>query len=353
MTDHSWHPPAIPPLAQHLAADLQARIDAKTKPPGALGRLEEIALQLGLMQATTHPELRKPTVVVFAGDHGLAAEGVSPFPPEVTPQMVANYLAGGAGINVFARAANLAIVVVDAGIAVDMPPHPDLLVRKVRCGTRNALHEDAMTDAEVALCLSRGAEVVAGIAEAGCNAILPGEMGIGNTSAAALLTSALAPAPLDECIGIGAGHVGAGLAHKKAVLAKVQQRRPDVHDPFAALVAFGGCEIAMMVGAMLEAASRRMLIVVDGLIATSAALVAARIAPAVSDYMQFAHASGDRSHHHALTALGGRPLLDLGLRLGEATGAALAWPLIAAAAGFLAEMATFESAAVSQRTITA
>ncbi len=353
MTDRPWQTPAIPPLAQHLAAALLARIDAKTKPPGSLGRLEEIALQLGLMQATTEPVLRAPTVLVFAGDHGFAAEGVSPYPPEVTPQMVANFLAGGAGINVFARAAGLPVKVVDAGIATEMPAHPDLLALKVRAGTRNALHEPALTAAEVALCLTRGAQVVAALAAQGCNAILPGEMGIGNSSAAALLTSALAPAPLDHCVGIGAGHDSAGLTRKRDVLLRVQQRHPDVREPLAALAAFGGCEIAMMAGAILEAASRRMLVVVDGLIATSAALVAARIAPAAAGYMVFAHASGDRSHATALAALGGRPLLDLGLRLGEGSGAALAWPLIAAAAAFLAEMATFDSAGVSGRAVEA
>jgi nicotinate-nucleotide--dimethylbenzimidazole phosphoribosyltransferase len=303
-----------------------------------------------MIQATTEPVLRAPTVVVFAGDHGLAAEGVSPFPPEVTPQMVANFLAGGAGINVFARAAGLAVVVVDAGVAADLPPHPDLLLLKVRAGTRNALHEPALTDEEVTLCLARGALVAAGLAEQGCNAFLPGEMGIGNTSAAALLTSALASLPLDECIGVGAGHDPAGLARKRAVLARVQQRHPEVRDPLAALAAFGGCEIAMMAGAMLEAASRRMLVVVDGVIATSAALVAVRLAPGAAGYMLFAHASGDTSHARALEALGATPLLDLGLRLGEATGAALAWPLVAASVAFLDEMATFESAGVSGRT---
>jgi nicotinate-nucleotide--dimethylbenzimidazole phosphoribosyltransferase len=349
MTERPWQAPAIPPLAQHLAAALQARIDTKTKPPGSLGRLEEIALHLGLIQGTTEPELRAPTVVVFAGDHGLAAEGVSPFPADVTPQMVANFLAGGAGINVFARAAGLAVKVVDAGVAVELPPHPDLLALKIRAGTRNALHEPALTADEVELCLVRGGEVVAALAAQGCNAILPGEMGIGNSSAAALLTSALLPLPLEQCVGIGAGHDAAGLARKLAVLARVQQRHAFVGDPLAALAAFGGCEIAMMAGAMLEAASRRMLVVVDGLIATAAALVAIRVAPAARDYMLFAHASGDHAHGKALAALGARPLLDLGLRLGEGTGAALAWPLIAASAAFLAEMATFESAGVSRR----
>ena len=349
MTEPVWVTPAIPPLAQHLAAALQARIDAKTKPPGALGRLEQVALQLGLVQGTLQPALRDPTVLVFAGDHGLAAEGVSPYPAAVTPQMVANFLAGGAAINVFAGLAGLRVRVIDAGVAVPLPPHPDLLALKVRPGTRNALHEPALTADEVALCLARGGQVVAALAEAGCNAILPGEMGIGNSSAAALLTSALTGVPIERCVGIGAGHDTAGVARKCAVLLRVQQRHGEVREPLAALAAYGGCEIAMMSGAMLAAAARRMLVVVDGLIATAAALVAVRLAPAALDYMVFAHASGDGSHRAALDALGCAPLLDLGLRLGEGTGAALAWPLIAAAAAFLAEMATFDSAGVSQR----
>ncbi len=350
MTDTTpWQPPAIPPLVRDLTAALQARIDNKTKPPGSLGRLEELALRLGLMQGTTRPVLTAPVVLVFAGDHGFAAAGVSPFPPEVTPQMVANFLAGGAGINVFARLAGLPVKVVDAGVAAELPPHPDLYRLKVRAGTRNALDEPALTPEEVALCLDRGAQLVAGLAAQGCNAILPGEMGIGNSSAAALITSALLDLPLADCVGVGAGHDAAGLARKRAILARVQARHPDARGPLEALAAFGGCEIAMMAGAMLEAASRRMLVVVDGIIATSAVLVAARLAPAVLDYAVFAHVSGDGPHRAAVEALGGKPLLNLGLRLGEATGGALAWPLVRAAAAFLEEMATFETAGVSER----
>jgi nicotinate-nucleotide--dimethylbenzimidazole phosphoribosyltransferase len=345
----TWQPPAIPPLAHDLAAALAARIDAKTKPPGSLGRLEELALQLGLMQGTLHPVLTAPAVLVFAGDHGFAAEGVSPFPPEVTPQMVANFLAGGAGINVFARLAGLPVKVIDAGVAADLPPHPDLMALKVRPGTRNALHEPALTADEVALCLDRGGQVVAGLSAHGCNAVLPGEMGIGNSSAAALLASALLGLPLADCVGVGAGHDAAGLARKRDILARVQARHPDVDGPLAALAAFGGCEIAMMAGAMLAAASRRMVVMVDGIIATSAFLVAVRLAPAVRDYAVFAHVSGDGPHRLMVEALGGRPLLDLGLRLGEGTGAALAWPLVCAATAFLQDMATFETADVSGR----
>lgn len=346
-TSAPWAPPAIPPLAHDLAPALRARIDQKTKPPGSLGRLEEIALQLGLMQGTTTPELRSPVVLVFAGDHGFAREGVSPFPPEVTPQMVRNFLAGGAGINVLARLSGLPVKVVDAGVAADLADHPDLLALKVRKGTRNALHEPALTAGEVDTCLARGAELVRDFARNGTNAILPGEMGIGNSSAAALIYSALLKRPLGDCVGLGAGHDPAGLARKRALLAHVQARHANVRTPLEALAAFGGCEIAMMSGAMLEAAAHRMLVMVDGYIATAAILVAARLQPAVLAYCLFAHVSGDGPHRLAIEAMGGRPLLDLGLRLGEGTGAALAWPIVRAAERFLAEMATFDTAGVS------
>lgn len=345
----SWTIPNIPPLAMELEPALRARIDRKTKPPGSLGRLEEIALQLGLMQQTTAPALRAPMALVFAGDHGLAAEGVSPFPAAVTVQMVHNFLAGGAAINVFARQHGLALRVVDAGVAAELPVHLQLLARKVRAGTRNALHEPALTAAEVELCLRRGDEIAAECAAMGSNVLLFGEMGIGNSSAAALLVSALLDQPIEACTGRGAGHDDAGLARKRAVLARVRARHPDARTPQAALAAFGGCEIAMMTGAMLGAAARRMLVVNDGIIVTAALLVAARLQPRVLDYAVCAHRSGDSGHRVALSALEAKPLLDLDLRLGEGTGAALAWPLLVAAVNFLAEMATFESAGVSDR----
>ena len=345
----NWQTPLIPPLATSLEPSLRARIDHKPKPLGSLGRLEEIALCCGLMQATLAPEWRAPTVLVFAGDHGLTAEGVSPFPSAVTVQMVHNFLAGGAAINVFARQHGLALRVVDAGVAAELPVHPGLLACKVRAGTRNALHEPALTAAEVEQCLARGAQIADELAAAGTNALLFGEMGIGNTSAAALLVSALTGEALDECVGRGAGHDDAGLARKRAVLARVQVRHADAREPLAALAAFGGCEIAMMAGAMLAGAAQRMVIVVDGFIVTAALLVAARLCPAVLDYCVFAHSSAEAGHQRALAALDAKPLLDLGLRLGEGTGAALAWPLLVSAVGFLREMVTFESAGVSAR----
>jgi nicotinate-nucleotide--dimethylbenzimidazole phosphoribosyltransferase len=339
----------IPALATELEPALRARVDAKTKPPGALGRLEELVLRIGLMQATTEPELRGGTVLVFAGDHGLTAEGVSPFPSAVTVQMVHNFLAGGAAINVFARQHGLALKVIDAGVAGELPQHAGLVSAKVRAGTRNALHEAALTADEVETCFQRGGEIVNTLADAGTNVVLFGEMGIGNTSAASLLMSVLTDVPVEECAGRGAGHDDAGLARKRAVLAAVRARHAGVRGAREALAAFGGCEIAMMTGAMLAAAERRMVILNDGFIVSAALLCAARMEPRVLDYAVCAHGSAEQAHGRLLAALGARPLLDLGLRLGEGTGAALAWPLLVAACGFLREMATFESAGVSER----
>jgi nicotinate-nucleotide--dimethylbenzimidazole phosphoribosyltransferase len=339
----------IPPLSSRVTDALRARIDAKTKPHGSLGRLEELALRMGQMHDTDAPELRGGTVLVFAGDHGLAAEGVSPFPSAVTAQMVANFLAGGAAINVFARQNGLDLKVVDAGVAAELAPHPALIAAKVRAGTRNALHEAALTPEEVEECLRRGSEIVDTLSAGGSNAVLFGEMGIGNTSAAALLMSALIDVPVEECAGRGAGHDDAGLARKRAVLAAVRARHGVLGGAREALAAYGGCEIAMMTGAMLAAAERRMLIVNDGFIVSAALLCAARIEPRVLDYAVSAHGSAEQAHECLLAALGQRPLLGLGLRLGEGTGAALAWPLLVAACGFLREMATFASAGVSER----
>lgn len=345
----SWSLPQIVVPDPQLDALLQARIDRKTKPLGALGRLEKLAVRIGRIQGTSFPHLHAPTVLVFAGDHGLAAEGVSPYPQTVTAQMVHNFLAGGAAINVFARQHGLSLEVIDAGVAEDLPPHPRLRSSKVRRGTRNALYEPALTLEEVDSCLSTGARVVAELNTRGTNAVLFGEMGIANTSAAALLMSSLLGLPLASCVGRGAGHDDAGWARKCAVLERVQQRHGRPNDPRTALAAFGGYEIAMMVGAMLEAASRRMIIVNDGFIVTSALLVAAKLCPAVLEYSIFGHTSAESGHARMVQALGGEPLLDLGLRLGEGTGAVLAWPLIEAAVNFLNEMATFDSAGVSER----
>jgi nicotinate-nucleotide--dimethylbenzimidazole phosphoribosyltransferase len=341
--------PAIEPTRDDLLeARLRHKIDHKTKPQGALGLLEDVALQLGLIQRTQTPMLHAPQMVVFAADHGIAAEGVSAFPQAVTVQMVANMLAGGAAINVFARQHGFALQVVDAGVAAELPAHPCLLPRKIAMGTRNLCHGPAMTRAQAQAALMAGMQVVQDLPG---NVLALGEMGIANTSPAALLLVRLAGASLADATGRGTGLDDAQLLHKQAVLARALARHPATEplDAVGELAALGGFEIAMMAGAMLQAASERRVVLVDGFIAGSSALLAQALAPAVRDYLVFCHQSAETGHRLLLAHLQARPLLSLGLRLGEGTGALLAWPLVQSAAAFLNEMASFESAGVSEK----
>ena len=337
---------------QGLAAALQHKIDQKTKPVGALGQLEAVAKKIGLIQQSLTPQLKQPQMLVFAGDHGAAKAGVSAFPQEVTWQMVENFLAGGAAINVFSRQNGLALSVVDAGVAHDFGRRPGLIDAKIASGTANYIEQSAMTVAQCALAISSGAEIVRGLAAAGCNMVGFGEMGIGNTAAASLITHCLTGASLAECVGRGTGLDDAGLVRKQGLLEQAL-RRYRAHggsdEPLAVLAKFGGFEIAMMAGAMLAAAEAGMVILVDGFIVTSAALTAAKLFPALTDYCVFCHCSAEPGHQAQLRALDAAPLLDLGLRLGEGTGAALAYPLVQAALSFLNEMASFESAGVAEK----
>ena len=339
-------PPIAPIADPELHARLQHRIDRKTKPTGALGRIERLALQLGLILRSETPALHAPQVLVFAADHGLAAQGVSAYPQEVTWQMVENMLAGGAAISVFARQMGLALTLVDAGVAHDLAPRAGLVSRKIARGTQDASLGPAMSAAQCRDAIEAGREIVRGVPG---NALLFGEMGIANTSSAALLLARLAGVPLADAVGRGTGLDDAGIAHKQAVLERALARHPDAASPLDALAAFGGFEIAMMVGAMLQAAHERRVIVVDGFIVGAAQLVARTLAPALHDYCVFAHLGAERGHAALLRTLRAEPLLALELRLGEGTGATLAWPLIDAAARMLGEMASFESAGVSDR----
>ncbi len=323
---------------------LQHRIDSKTKPLGALGQLEALALQLGLIQRSEAITLTAPQMVVFAADHGIAAESVSAFPQAVTVQMVGNMLAGGAAINVFARQHGFALHVVDAGVAAEFEDHPQLLKHKIAPGTRNSCEEAAMSLAHAEQALQAGMAVVRGLPG---NVVAFGEMGIANTSAAALLLARLTDLPLSDVVGRGTGLNDAQLAHKHSVLARALARHADAKDALSALAALGGFEIAMMSGAMLQAASERRVVLVDGFIAGAAALVACALVPQVRDYLVFCHRSAENGHRQLLAHLQAMPLLDLGMRLGEGTGALLAWPLLQSAALFMAEMASFESAGVS------
>jgi len=332
-----------------LATALQHKIDRKTKPLGALGQLETMALQIGLIQQTATPRLAHPQILVFAGDHGAAKAGVSAYPQEVTWQMVENFLAGGAGINVFARQNGIGLTVVDAGVAHDFGVRDGLVDAKIAPGTRNYIEEPAMTDAECDAALERGAALVRALAAEGCNVIGFGEMGIGNTASASLITHCLTGVPLAECIGRGTGLDDAGLQRKRGLLDQALARTGRITDPLAALTEFGGYEIAMMAGAMLAAAQAGMILLIDGFIVSSAALVAAKLAPHFTDYCIFCHHSAEPGHRAQLAAMQVAPLINLGLRLGEGTGAALAYPLVLAAVNFLNEMASFESAGVSDK----
>lgn len=342
---------AVQPLDAALAPALQQKIDQKTKPLGALGQLEGLARQIGLVQQTLTPSLQSPHLLVFAGDHGAAKAGVSAFPQDVTWQMVENFLAGGAAINVFARQNGLALKVVDAGVAHEFGTRTGLINAKVAPGTASYLDRPAMTAVQRDLALNRGAELVRELAGKGCNIVAFGEMGIGNTASASLITHCLTGAALDECVGRGTGLDDAGLARKRELLGRAVARWQAAGGdalPLAVLAEFGGFEIAMMAGAMLAAAEARMLVLVDGFIVGAAALVATKLAPAFTECCVFCHRSAEPGHRAQLSAMGARPLLDLGLRLGEGTGAALAYPLVQAAVNFMNEMASFASAGVAE-----
>ena len=334
-----------------IATALQEKIDRKTKPLGALGQLEAVARRIGLIQQTLSPRLERPHMLVFAGDHGAARAGVSAYPQEVTWQMVENFLAGGAAINVFCRQSGVGLSVVDAGVAHDFGgPREGLIDAKIAPGTGSYLDGSAMSAAQCAQAVEQGAGIVLGLAAAGCNVLGLGEMGIGNTASASLITHCLTGVPLADCVGRGTGLDDAGLARKQALLQQALARYRGAggdDDASKVLAEFGGFEIAGMVGAMLAAAEAKMVLLIDGFIVGSAALVASRLVPEVLEYCIFCHRSPEPGHAVQLAAMAAEPLLDLGLRLGEGTGAVLAYPLVNAAVAFLNEMASFESAGVS------
>ncbi len=334
-----------------LGEAVQTAIDFKTKPPGSLGRIEALALQMALAQGTARPVADPARLFIFAGDHGIVAEGVSAWPQEVTAQMVLNFLAGGAASTVFARTNGAEVTVVDAGIATELADATGLvrgLVRAgIRKGTRNAAVEDALTADEVARALTFGAGLAVEAVTGGARVIALGEMGIGNTSAATLIAHAVAGIDLGVLTGPGAGLDAHGVDRKLGVLARAAARRPGPLAPLDALAAFGGLEIAAMAGALIGAASRGAVVLVDGFIATAAALAALAARPEAKPYCVFAHRSKEPGHARMLDWLEVEPLIDLDLRLGEGTGALLALPLLRSATAMLNEMATFESAGVS------
>ncbi|MGB4811642.1 MAG: nicotinate-nucleotide--dimethylbenzimidazole phosphoribosyltransferase [Methylophilaceae bacterium] len=345
---------------QALKEDLVYKINHKTKPLGALGVLERVVVQIGLIQQSLSPILKAPTMLVFAGDHGITEAGVSPYPQAVTAQMVLNFLQGGAAINVFTAQNNMRLRVVDAGVNYTFDPQSNLIDAKIAMGTRNFMREPAMTEAQCALALARGADIVDAQMIEGCNVFGFGEMGIGNTSSASCLMRLLCGLPIEECVGRGTGLDDAGLVQKIAVLRQALARHDlqthdlQTHDlqtvdAIQILTTFGGFEIAMMVGAMLQAAARQCILIIDGFITTAAVLVAVKMQPNILQYCIFSHCSDESGHQKMLDFLNVKPLLRMDLRLGEGTGAALAYPLLLSAVNFLNNMASFESANVSQK----
>ncbi len=331
----------------NIREQLIHKVDHKTKPVGSLGILEEIAVKIGEIQNTLSPELKKPIMLVFAADHGLTEEKISPFPKEVTFQMVMNFLNGGAAINVFCRQNGVDIKVVDAGVDYDFNGINGLVHAKVAKGTRNMLREPAMSMEECQLAMAKGSKLVVTEKEKGSNIIGFGEMGIGNTSAAALLMHKFTGVELKDCVGPGTGLDKAGMNHKLNILEKVSNKYVDLKEPKSILAAMGGLEIAMMCGAMLEAAKQNMILLIDGFIAGSAILAAHAMYPGILKNSIFCHQSKEPGHQGMLNYLGVNAILNNGLRLGEGTGAALAYPMVQAAVNFLNEMASFDDAGVS------
>ncbi|WP_189466478.1 nicotinate-nucleotide--dimethylbenzimidazole phosphoribosyltransferase [Litchfieldella qijiaojingensis] len=331
---------------REIGRRVTAYLDTLTKPPGSLGQLEALAVELAAMTGEDFPRVTPPGVLVFAADHGVAAEGVSAFPQEVTAQMVANFAGGGAAINVFARQIGARLEVIDVGVATKLVV-PDVVHEKVRPATANFIDADAMTRDEAVQAIEVGIRAASRAVDAGCRCLIVGEMGIANTTASSAVLAVLSGEPVAGLVGPGTGIETSRLAHKRAVIERaIAARRPQADDPMEVLAKLGGLEIAAMAGAYLGAAARRVPVLVDGFIATVAALVACRLCPAARSFMIFGHRSCEPGHDIALAVLDAKPLLDLALRLGEGTGAALAFPLLEAATRMLVEMATFASAGV-------
>jgi nicotinate-nucleotide--dimethylbenzimidazole phosphoribosyltransferase len=343
------------PLDEAAMAAVRAHLDRLTKPPGSLGRLERLVEQLAGITGSSTPRIDRPAVVVFAGDHGVTARGVSAYPSDVTAQMVANFVHGGAAVNVLAEAAGAELVVVDVGVSGDGPPinlavpgAARLVRARVAAGTRDMTAGPAMRRDEALAAIEVGRRIVEELIAGGIDTIAVGEMGIGNTTAASAVVAALTGRPPAEVTGRGTGLDAEAVGHKVDVIeAALRRHQPRGDDPIGALAAVGGFEIAALVGAILAAAGARTPVVLDGFITGSAALVAASIAPGLGPRLIASHRSPEPGHAVVIAELGFDPLLDLELRLGEGSGAALALPLIRAATQLLAGMATFDSAGVS------
>lgn len=336
----------IAPVGHEIDDRIQLKIDQKTKPIGSLGQLERLALQIARIQKTETPVITKPVMLTVASDHQICDEGVSPCPIEITWQQVLNFLKGGGGIGLFTAEFGWDLKVVDAGVNYDFEDHPKLIKAKVRKGSRNFLHGPAMTNDECITALNNGRDIVKKLAGNGTNIVGFGEMGIGNTSPASALLSVFANIPIETTTGPGSGLSNDGVLHKTNVLKKAIETNGISDDAIENLARLGGLEIATIAGGMLEAAANRMMIVTDGFITTSALLAAYAINPLVLEYAFFSHQSEEQGHKKMVEFLGGEPILNLGLRLGEGTGAAMALPIIKGALAMLNKMTAFDETEV-------
>lgn len=343
----------ISTLHQEYKAAIQNKINQKTKPLGSLGQLEDLASQLAFIQSKKNGQLvekiqiNQPTVLVFAGDHGISEEGISIAPSAVTRQMVLNFINGGAAINCFCRCNNIDFKVVDAGIIEPIhETYNNLLKQRLGVGTNNFSKQAAMTTLQVEQGLLYGEQAIAPLITNGCNLLILGEMGIGNSSSATAILSAITMADVSKCVGLGTGINPEQLIKKQHLIEQALQRF-NSQDPKVVLKEVGGFEITQMTGAIIAAAQAGICILIDGFIVSVAALLACKLAPEVREHLVFSHQSQEYGHQYLLEILAAKPLLNLGLRLGEGTGAALALPLLNAAAHFYNEMASFESAGVT------
>lgn len=333
---------------ENLRPSIIDKINNLTKPKGSLGRLEEIALQIALIQQTLTPALHKPQNIIFAADHGIVDEGVSLSPKEVTWQQLSNFLHGGAGVNFLCRQHGFELKIVDAGVDYDLPYEKGIIDMKVRRGTRNYLYEAAMTQEEMELCIERGAEVVRRCHEEGSNVLSFGEMGIGNTASSSLWMTYFTGIPLEQCVGAGSGLNQQGIRHKYEVLKRSMENYNGDGSATDIIRYFGGLEMVMAVGAMLQAAELKMLILVDGFIMTNCMLAAMQLYPAVKDYAIFGHCGDESGHKLILEYMQAKPLINLGLRLGEGTGAICAYPLVDSAVRMINEMDNFAHASITK-----
>lgn len=339
--------PSLDEASMALAHERQSRL---TKPAGSLGILEELSVQVAGIVGDPRPSVTRKAVIVMAGDHGVARQGVSAYPPEVTPQMVMNFLTGGAAINALARQAGARVTIVDMGVAADLPPHPGLIDRKVAKGTADFTRGPAMTADQAEQALRAGIEVVAAEHHAGLDLVGTGDMGIGNTTPSAAIIAALSGLPVNQVTGRGTGVDDKGLSHKVAAIeTALRVNRPNPKDAFDVLCKVGGFEIAGLAGVIIGAASKRVPVVIDGFISGAAAVIAAGLAPEVKPFLIASHRSVEKGHKAMLDLLGLRPLLDLHMQLGEGTGAAIAFNVVEAAVRALDEMATFDEAGVSEK----